>query len=138
MITIEIFLGQHTCDPVVHALGALGHVRPRVHRLDLVMEGLRTDAIFAELLDRLPRCRNKIVLLRFGEDCHLLGKHFWDAADSRADDIKAAAGCFDDDGPECFRQAGVQVDMAPHHDVSDLLVPDGTEELNSILEHAAF
>ncbi|CAH0001750.1 unnamed protein product [Clonostachys byssicola] len=131
---VELLLADLARDAVVDALGAHGHVGPRVHLLDLVVELLGPDAAAAHRRDGLARRGHEVVLLRLRERGHVGGEDLGDAADLGADHVEAAAGGLDDHGAECLRERGVEVDVAADHDVADVLVADGPQHLYVILE----
>lgn len=132
---VELLLANLARDAVVHALGAHGHVGPRVHLLDLVVELLGPDAAAAHRCDGLARRGYEVVLLRLGERGHVGGEDLGDAADLGADHVEAAAGGLDDHGAECFREGGVEVDVSADHHVADVLVADGPQHFYVILEN---
>lgn len=131
---VELVLADGAGDAVVDALGAERDVGPRVHLADLVVELLGADAAGAHGGDGLARRGDEVLLLGLGEGGHVGGQHLGDAADLGADDVEAAAGGLDDDGAEGLGQRRVEVDVAAGHDVADVLVADGAQHLDVVLQ----
>lgn len=102
------------------------------------MELLRADLTRAHGSDGLPRREDDVVFFRLGEDGHVRGEHFWNAAYLCADDVETTAGGFDDDCAEGFGEGWVQVDVAADHDVADLFVANGAEHLDTVVQDVGF
>lgn len=98
------------------------------------MELFCADAARAHGRDGLAGGGDEVLLLGLGEGGHVRREDLGDAADLRADDVQAAAGGLNDDGAEGLGEGGVEVDVAPGHDVADVLVPDGTQHLDVVLQ----
>lgn len=131
---VKGLLGDGSGDAVVDALGAEGHVCPRVHLLDLVVEAFGAHLAGADGGDGLAGGENEVVLLGLGEGGHVGGEDLGDTADLGTDHVQAATGRLDDYGPESLGEGGVEVDVAADHDVADVLVANGAEHLDAILQ----
>lgn len=131
---VELCLTDVPRDAVVHPLGALGDVGPRVHLLDLVVEPLGADLVRSDVGDGLDRGGDDVVFFRLGELGHVSRQDLWDTADLGAHDVEPTARGLDDDCPECFCQRWMQVDVPANHDVADLLVPHAAYHLDAVLE----
>lgn len=131
---VKVLLGKGTRDAVVDALSAQGDVLPGIHLLDLVVEPFRADFASSHSSDGFAGREDDIVLLGLGEGGHVGGEHLGDAANLCADDVEATTGGFDDNGAEGFSQGGVEINVTANHYVADLLVADGAEHLNAVLQ----
>lgn len=99
------------------------------------MEALRADLTGTDGGDGLARRDDDVVLLGLGERRHVLREDLGDAADLGAHDVETARGGLDDDGAKGFREGRVEVDVAARHDVPDVLVADGAQHLDAVLQH---
>lgn len=131
---VEVLLRKGTRDAVVDALGAQSDVLPGVHLLDLVVEPFSTDLASSHRGDGFAGREDDIILFGLGEGGHMGGEHLGDATNLCADDVEATTGGFDDNGAEGFGQGGMEINVTADHDVANLLVADGAEHLNAVLQ----
>lgn len=132
---VKLLLANGAADAVVDALRAHGDVGPRVHLFDLVVEFVGADLAGAHGGDGFARGGDDVVFFGLCEGGHVRGEDLGDAADLGAHDVEAARGRFDNDGAKGLCQGRVEVDVAAGHDVADVLVADGAEHLDAVLQH---